>query len=84
MGEGYLTDEARAGILSENEGELVVPKDMYFVMGDNRGNSLDSRYWGFVPRSLIKGRAQDVLYNVNFQGLLPVVDFQRFWLPLQG
>ena len=37
-------------------GELVVPPGMYFGMGDNRGNSLDSRYWGFIPRENIIGR----------------------------
>ncbi len=37
-------------------GELVVPKDEYFVLGDNRDESLDSRYWGFVPRQNIIGR----------------------------
>jgi signal peptidase I len=36
--------------------ELVVPPDTYFVMGDNREQSWDSRFWGFVPRSLISGR----------------------------
>jgi len=37
-------------------GELDVPRDCYFVLGDNRDQSLDSRYWGFVPRQNVTGR----------------------------
>ena len=41
----------------ERFGPVTVPADKYFVMGDNRDNSQDSRYWGFLPRDYVKGRA---------------------------
>lgn len=44
-------------------GELVVPPGMYFCMGDNRTVSLDSRYWGFVPRANIVGRPLIVYWS---------------------
>lgn len=44
-------------------GDLVVPPDFYFVMGDNRTNSLDSRYWGFVPRANLIGRPLFVYWS---------------------
>lgn len=47
-------------------GSWVVPKGEYFAMGDNRDNSEDSRYWGFVPASQLVGRAHLVFFN--FQG----------------
>lgn len=46
-----------------NWGPLVVPDKSYFVLGDNRDNSLDSRYWGFVPDSLVRGQPLVVYYS---------------------
>ena len=46
-----------------NWGPLIVPARSYFVLGDNRDNSLDSRYWGFVPDSLVRGRPILVYYS---------------------
>jgi len=43
--------------------EVVVPPGHYFAMGDNRDNSLDSRYWGFVPKGLIVGKPVVVYWS---------------------
>lgn len=43
-------------------GPFVVPDDNYFMMGDNRGNSQDSRFWGFLPKNRIIGRAVFVFF----------------------
>ncbi|MBE7706049.1 MAG: signal peptidase I [Cyanobacteria bacterium SIG30] len=46
-------------------GPFVVPKDNYFMMGDNRANSLDSRFWGFLPKDRIVGRASFIFWPLN-------------------
>ncbi len=47
------------------DGQLIVPAESYFVMGDNREDSLDSRYWGFVPRANIVGRPLVIYWSVR-------------------
>ena len=63
---GPVYDRARS-MLSENvvNGEIVVPENSYFAMGDNRDNSLDSRYWGFVPRENIIGKPLVIFWSYD-------------------
>jgi signal peptidase I len=46
-----------------NFGPVTVPEGQYFVMGDNRDHSADSRYWGFVPRENIRGKAWVIYWS---------------------
>jgi signal peptidase I len=55
-----------------NFGPVAVPKDSYFMLGDNRDDSADSRYIGFVPRRLLIGRAHHLLVSA---------DIKHNWLP---
>lgn len=53
-------------------GPVVVPPDSFFVMGDNRDNSYDSRYWGFLGRDRVRGKPLFVYYSYDRNGLLPL------------
>jgi signal peptidase I len=57
------------GGVRDQFGPYTVPQGQYFAMGDNRDRSSDSRYWGTVPRSMIKGRAFMVYWS--FEGTPP-------------
>jgi signal peptidase I len=63
---GPVYDRAREMLANHvMNGELVVPPGSYFAMGDNRDNSLDSRYWGFVPRENIIGKPLVIFWSYD-------------------
>ncbi len=57
-----------------HDGEVTVPAGQYFVLGDNRNDSEDSRYWGFVPGSEIVGRPLLVYFSLR----RPVASYRPF------
>lgn len=61
-------------------GELVIPDGYYFAMGDNRDNSLDSRYWGLVPRENIIGKPLLIYWSYGY----PYTDSYPETIPSKG
>jgi signal peptidase I len=55
--------EVTSSDVRENYAAVTVPPDHFFMMGDNRDNSQDSRYWGFLPRENIKGKALVIYWS---------------------
>ncbi|WP_029920525.1 signal peptidase I [Nevskia soli] len=56
------------GAANDNFGPLVIPADHFLMLGDNRDNSADFRYFGLVPRNLLIGRAVTVLVSADIKG----------------
>lgn len=71
---GYLTsdvDKSTYRATRDNWGPIVVPENRFFLLGDNRDESLDSRFWGFLDPARVKGKAAVVYYSYERDSYKP-------------
>jgi signal peptidase I len=68
----------------DNWGPLVVPQDHYFMLGDNREQSLDSRYWGLVEGWRLEGRAVFIYFSYNMDSFRPFAFLREVRWPRIG
>lgn len=72
LDEEYIMSEYDYHVCKENMfcGPFIIPEDNYFMMGDNRGNSQDSRFWGTLPKDRFIGRAVFTFWPIKNIGIL--------------
>ena len=70
--EEYIMSEYDYHVCTQNMycGPFIIPENNYFMMGDNRGNSQDSRFWGTLPKDRFIGRAVFTFWPLNRLGIL--------------
>lgn len=76
----YAKNHVNTGSVRDNYGPKIVPANSLFVMGDNRDNSQDSRYWGFVDLNAVKGKAFIIYFSWDrtSRNILEKIRWNRF------
>lgn len=78
VGDKTFTVKRAPKMLRPQNFTVVVPEGQYFVMGDNRDNSADSRSWGFVPRENFIGKISRITVAVPIKNWIPSISLHRF------